>query len=201
MDIPNLRQHCPYPASRTAPPIAKRASGDRKQKLSTARRDFRDCVRFCPAGGKERAQTSHDCAAAGHAGHPHGGLPVHVPRAGRTCERNEIASSQSLRGAKLPSRKCPASVTGRTEIASAETVSIPARTHAHPGTFRPDHPENGMEKVEEYKRMALEAREKAKTTRNENLKRQLLQIADEWDALAKARLAVLALRKRGTKPE
>jgi hypothetical protein len=58
-----------------------------------------------------------------------------------------------------------------------------------------------MEKVEEYRRMALEAREKAKTTRNENLKRQLLQIADEWDALAKARLAVLALRKRGTKPE
>ena len=58
-----------------------------------------------------------------------------------------------------------------------------------------------MEKVEEYKRMAVEAREKAETTRNENLKRQLLQIADEWDALAKARLAVLALRARRTGAE
>lgn len=58
-----------------------------------------------------------------------------------------------------------------------------------------------MDKVEDYRRMAIEAREKAKTTRNENLKRQLLQIADEWDALAAARLGVLALRARRTKPE
>jgi len=53
-----------------------------------------------------------------------------------------------------------------------------------------------MEKVEEYKRMAIQAREKAAATKNENVKRQFLQIADEWDALAKARLSVLALNGR-----
>ena len=51
-----------------------------------------------------------------------------------------------------------------------------------------------MEKVQEYKRMAIQAREKAAATKNETVKHQFLQIADEWDALAKARLSVLALK-------
>jgi hypothetical protein len=51
-----------------------------------------------------------------------------------------------------------------------------------------------MQKVEDYKRLAIEARTKAAATRNENVKRQLLEIAEEWDALAEARLAVIALK-------
>ena len=58
-----------------------------------------------------------------------------------------------------------------------------------------------MEKVEEYKRLAIQARESARAAQNEDAKRQLLQIADEWDALAKARLAVLVLRKRSKRRE
>lgn len=54
-----------------------------------------------------------------------------------------------------------------------------------------------MEKVEEYKRMAIQARTKASAATDENVRRQFLQIADEWDALAKARIAVLALKGRG----
>ena len=53
-----------------------------------------------------------------------------------------------------------------------------------------------MEKVEEYKRMAIQARTKAGAATDENVRHQFLQIADEWDALAKARLAVAALKER-----
>jgi hypothetical protein len=53
-----------------------------------------------------------------------------------------------------------------------------------------------MEKVEEYKRMAIQARTNSGATTDENIRRQFLQIADEWDALAQARLAVLALKDR-----
>ena len=53
-----------------------------------------------------------------------------------------------------------------------------------------------MEKVEAYRRLAIQAREKAETTNDANLKRQLLEIAQEWDSLAEARFAMLELRNK-----
>jgi len=51
-----------------------------------------------------------------------------------------------------------------------------------------------MEKVEEYKRLAAQARQKADATEDKNLKRQLLEVANEWEMLAEARESVLILK-------
>jgi len=51
-----------------------------------------------------------------------------------------------------------------------------------------------MEKVEEYKRLAAQARQKADVTQDPNLKQQLLEIANEWEMLAEARESVLILK-------
>lgn len=53
-----------------------------------------------------------------------------------------------------------------------------------------------MEKVESYRRLAIQARGKAETAKDQNIRRQLLEIAQEWESLADARLAMLALRDR-----
>jgi hypothetical protein len=73
--------------------------------------------------------------------------------------------------------------------------SVQARISRRSRDHRPKHcSEKGMEKVEEYKRLAIQARDKAATEKDEYARHQFLQIAAEWDALAKARLSVLALR-------
>jgi len=58
-----------------------------------------------------------------------------------------------------------------------------------------------MEKVRQYRRLAREAREKARASKSTKTKEELLDIAREWEALARARASVLKLmatRKNGS---